>query len=85
MNKSTVSAILVMVFGHTTFTINSGGIALVTDGIGNVKEVKVKGRGRNGFTIAYNYGTDAFDCTDSKREIEGLYINQLVDFIKLAK
>jgi len=85
MNKQTASAILSLVYGYTTFAINSRGIAFGLDSVGDIKGISVKGRGRNGFTIAYNYGTDAFDCTDSRGTIDGLYIDQLKDYIARAK
>jgi hypothetical protein len=84
MNNQTVNAIISLVYGYTQFPINARGIAFGIDANREITEIKIKGRGK-GFTIAYNSGTDAFDCTDSRGCLEGLYIDQLKGYIANAK
>lgn len=84
MNNQTVNAIMGIVYGWTSFPINARGIAFGIDANREITEITVKGRGKS-FKIAYNYGTDAFDCTDSRGTIDGLYIDQLKGYIANAK
>jgi len=84
MNTETVNAIISLVYGYTQFPINARGIAFGIDANREITEITVKGRGKS-FKIAYNYGTDAFDCTDSRGCLEGLYIDQLKGYIANAK
>jgi hypothetical protein len=84
MNNQTINTIMKFIYGWTSFPINQRGIAFGVDSHGDITEITVKGRGK-AFKIAYNYGTDAFDCTDSRGTLEGLYIDQLKDYIARAK
>jgi hypothetical protein len=84
MNKETRTYILMSIYRHTQFPINARGIVWLTDGIGDPTGIEVRGRGKR-FSIVYDRAMDAFDCADTKRNIEGLYIDQLEDFIKSAK
>lgn len=84
MNTQTINIIMKFIYGWTSFPINARGIAFGIDSNREITEITVKGRGKS-FKIAYNYGTDAFDCTDSRGTIDGLYIDQLKDYIARAK